>query len=839
MDTQEPPSGVDFASQRLSVASQEWNRSSVITYSDSSITAIDDTSHASSQNIHRRQATEFNADLAEAESSQPNERQGIAGISTPQSDEEPPDLTPNHESLEDEVEDIVAASSMQEARLPILQSLGIYACLILIGGSILLLPVIGYLLFLWTAGDLATGGQNAPAFWRTIVVENWAVRSITLSSLALRIITAAQVTICTSMTAALLLERRTTPTSKAALLSVFRGVNDGPLRLFKELFWSKPVSGITLLETHCLVLLALASAALQFSSTVLLSDLNTATLVQSPQRIQVNVGATGALDKAINSNSASVDFASGPYQTFGEQETVDNAVPNANGVSDTGLKSRAFLPFNDVNRTTLRSFKGPTASITTRTSCVAPSIQNLALRLRSVGNAPYFQVTGNISWDETWAKAGQQPRNPCIHDEQHDLKVCFPTQVACSLSVGLSDTPEAYAGQWQPSLCHLPVSPIETVHFATGRWDVGTDMWDANRGWPFLTMATNVREDHLELNETDGDTILLGTPSRHEEWSSYTLTAGTFINITLCSAGLYMGLADVELSTSMDPREPGLLETILPAISDVDDIQAFLGAASINLSPQKRGLLSIDAMQYVAAAASLVNSSSSPPTSADKDLYLKPGNMTDNEFGSFLQRNSIFLWGGPASAVLNWGVSGNFSLNTCSYCEGIGAALSSESALVFTQIINTTGRSALAIESLLFHFASIWYYGILSSFNYPADVEVSFSAQYTVPTHWNGLAAVLSLVAVHFFCVWFIAGLYFKHTRYTRQGNIWQTVSQLISEQTQPMLGQSNELKDEDVTELLRDNNPCVTLGRSSTGRVELLKCEQGHLQNDTRKANV
>jgi hypothetical protein len=61
------------------------------------------------------QKTEFNADLAEAESSQPDERQDIPAISTLQYNEVPLDLIPNSKSREEESEDVVAPSSMQEA----------------------------------------------------------------------------------------------------------------------------------------------------------------------------------------------------------------------------------------------------------------------------------------------------------------------------------------------------------------------------------------------------------------------------------------------------------------------------------------------------------------------------------------------------------------------------------------------------------------------------------------------------------------------------------------------------------------------------------------------------
>ncbi len=708
-----------------------------------------------------------------------------------------------------------------DERLPIFQSLGLFGCCIIIGGSGLLLPVMGFLLFLWTGGNPATGGQDAPKFWRTIMLNDWAVRSITLSSLVLRLITASQTTICTSLSAALLIERRRMPTSKVALLSIFRGVNDGPLRLFKELFWSKPIAGTFYLETISLVVLALASLAIQFSSTILLSDLSTTALVQYPKQIRSNVGMLmGAIEAAQNSNGEALPFAFGPYQVFGELEMANAAAPNDRGVSDTGLRSRAFLPFDQDNRTTLRSFKGPTAAITTRISCIAPSIESPILRMLEMGTMVYAEITGTISYDDTFKNAGLNHSRTCAEDKvPYNQTTCLPTKVACSILLGNDMTDAESYTEYPASLCRLPVPVIETENGAIGFWSTDADMWDANTVWPFLTLATNAKQDFLvQMGESGIDTLPLRAPSPYGEWNSYKLAENIFLNATLCSAGLFMGLADVEMSTTADPREPEVVMGVNGS-SAIKEVQDLLVAAPFNRSPSERGLLSVDVMRYVEPNSTVSSSTSHP-------LALTRGDMDADEFELFLHNNSVLLWGGPATAVVNWGRSANLSLSTCSPCQGVGTALSDDSGSLFTRIINTTNRAAIAIETLLFHISSIWYYRIHPLFDYPTTIEVAFSGQFSVPTYWNGMVAVISIVLVHLVCVWVITGLYVARVRYTRQGNIWHAVSQLLSKQTEAILEQSNEIKDDDVSKLIRKKDPWVIMGRSETGRVEVLKCE-------------
>ncbi|KAI0172681.1 hypothetical protein GGR52DRAFT_417456 [Hypoxylon sp. FL1284] len=709
-----------------------------------------------------------------------------------------------------------------DRRLPILQSLGWFGCAVIIGGSILLLPVIGFLLFLWAGGDASAGGQDAPLGWRKIMLSNWAVRSITLSALVLRVITAAQATVCTSLTAALLIERRRMPASKVALLSIFRGVNDGPLRLFKSLFWSKPVAGMFHVETLALVLLTLASLAIQFASTILLSDVTTATLVQLPQQIPSYLGVTtGATDVAQRTDGNALTTAFGPYATFGERETTNAALPDSHGVSDTGLKERAFLPFDRSNRTILRSFEGPTVAITTRVSCIAPTIEAPTFSLFRTGAIGYSGMTGNISYGDTFQRAGLESASPCVvNSTQVGQTVCYATGFSCSIGVGNDMTNAETYNDWPASLCRLPVPVVEIQERTMGGWHPNQDMWTADSDWPFLTFATNARDEFLTaLAENGTDSLSLKEPTTYGEWSSYEMAEGIFMNVTLCTAGVYPALADVRMTASADPREPDAVTSInSTGASTAEKAQDFLGETIEHRSPRERGLLSIDEMRYVES------NWSAPPFPGAVNAMTR-GDMSEAAFEAFLTDNMLLLWEGPALAALNWGLSQNLSLDTCSPCSGYTSALADDSGVLFTRVVDSTGRAAPAVDALLFHIASVWYYRVLPLFDRPTTVQAVFSGSFSAPTAWAGLVAVLAVLAVHLLCVWAVAGLYVARVRYTRQGNVWHAVAQLLSPETRPMLDASNEMDDDEVLEKWRGRDAWVSIGRSKTGRVEVMPC--------------
>src|SRR3569833_3390141 len=84
---------------------------------------------------------------------------------------------------------------------PLRDGLGFAGAVFLFGGSIILLCVLALLLFLWL-GEGASDGQKTSVLWRWIVLRQFLTQSVTLSSVVLRVVTASQAAVCTSLLAA-------------------------------------------------------------------------------------------------------------------------------------------------------------------------------------------------------------------------------------------------------------------------------------------------------------------------------------------------------------------------------------------------------------------------------------------------------------------------------------------------------------------------------------------------------------------------------------------------------------------------------------------------------------
>ncbi|KAG6356269.1 hypothetical protein INS49_015656 [Diaporthe citri] len=154
-------------------------------------------------------------------------------------------------------------------RPPISESLGLWTCTIIAGGTAITLAVLGFLIFLWSGEGLA-GGEGATYIWRKIMLsESWPAQTVTICSLVLRTVAAAQAAVCTSLVAALLLERRRLPLSKVVPVSIKRGVNDGPFSLVREVFSRRYLQPVLSVEMVLVLFSTMVTFGIQFTSTTL------------------------------------------------------------------------------------------------------------------------------------------------------------------------------------------------------------------------------------------------------------------------------------------------------------------------------------------------------------------------------------------------------------------------------------------------------------------------------------------------------------------------------------------------------------------------------------------
>lgn len=277
----------------------------------------------------------------------------------------------------------------------LVSQLGKVSVVVLGSSSMVCLGCLAFLAFLWGADETNT-------VWRSIVLAGWTARSITITSLFLRWATAAQAAICTSMLATVLLQRGAVPLPAAAAISIIRANNTGPWSLLGKMGvdWHRGSVLVGLMTA----LLTLTTLSLQFTSTVLLSQVGGASLPVASSNPQTHYGIKEDGDTYWAMPSGAPSFLGstpGRYPAFaewtpnktrhytaGHQEALSPS--NLSSIIDTGTVLRAFLPIkNDQERSLVTEYHGFATVVDTRVVCMRPNLTNVTF-----STGPGYHVTG-------------------------------------------------------------------------------------------------------------------------------------------------------------------------------------------------------------------------------------------------------------------------------------------------------------------------------------------------------------------------------------------------------------------------------------------------------------
>ncbi|KAI0453720.1 hypothetical protein F5B21DRAFT_515156 [Xylaria acuta] len=366
---------------------------------------------------------------------------------------------------------------------------------------------------------------NAPRAWRAITLRWWMPQATTLTALLVRVIAAAQAT------------KRKVQKSQVAQFSVMRGINNGPLKLLMLMLPSRQI----MLHFEPLLVFAstLSTVSLQFSTTILLSDIFDGTI-------------TG--DK--------LPFRVKHYITSKDEAPV-NAI----------YRERSFLSFDkQQNRTTVRHFEGNVVTMNTRVVCVHPEIKgsykakilNPLLGSRSV-------KTGRING--TW-HYGKGLRDTHSNSTLLNSEGCQSTSFDCSMPAGVGESSD-----YQSAFCSVTIVDGE---YWNGTGSIGHSMVQLvysnnvpSSEWPLLVESRKL----ADAPRTD-----------YGEWSSFELLPGRFLNISLCFSTFNIHLQYLDMTADGQLHEPSENWSLI-GIGDSTAVRTYLGTNPSHPSPDERGIL--------------------------------------------------------------------------------------------------------------------------------------------------------------------------------------------------------------------------------------------------------
>ncbi|KAL7934048.1 hypothetical protein V8C35DRAFT_303092 [Trichoderma chlorosporum] len=638
-------------------------------------------------------------------------------------------------------------------------------------GTILQLGTFGFLIFLWTGRGSDPSGDKAPPVWRQIFLSGAGTRVVTVCALLIRSIVGLQATVCTGLAAALVLEARSVvDMSNAATFSILRAVNGGPVSFVTPLART-PSKLVTSVPAAVILILWLGSMAISFSSTILLSDFRTVSLLNStttsivpimeasaelvgPFGLQILGPRPGIWQQPLQS-----------FPSFGEA-TVEK--PSAgDGFTDTGLIKRSLIPLQTQSRKNLRSFQGASAVYTSRAGCVRPTISGKITGVPPLADTSHMMESALVSGHLTFKSQDGLPFLSGLS--------CGPTGSECNQLPFNCSLPFAYVDSNKPILPRLPTSLCNLVNYPP--------QFIPNEATPtmFLVFDTDIDTDHwaglvfdpaTETIDQMKSFIPLPKQSSSQEWAVMSFGDQLTLNATLCLLNSTLTLEHVSLSSTADAVEPEIQYNASTNAWSTDAIVNMTDGTR-NASYVSRGIMSLDTWSDVSPAEL--------DSMYARSINYNPSSNSTSVMTQFVEA----IQKGVNTNDLTIGYDpGNFSIYVCGVCSAM-ANPSWEThpyiSLVFHAVANRTESMAQALHATFFWLYQSQYTSAIPGFDMGDNSTMTWSAEASVPVAHTGIIVVGVLVLLHLLCVFTMAGMFLWRTHWSMFGNVWHAVAQIVA----------------------------------------------------------
>jgi hypothetical protein len=676
------------------------------------------------------------------------------------------------------------------------EKLGLVSSSIIIAGILFIALSIGFLSFLWFASD---GNQT----WRHIAIDNRLTTVVPILSLILRTAVTMQAGMATSMLASLALERGLVLLKQTAFISFMRHVQPQP-HMFTWLalaaFSKRPLP--SLLRTSVIpglaILLTITTAAIQFTSAILLSDLTPNLIVGN------NITSMNATNFRFENGSfipiipgdTSWSRRSSFYPTFAEYH--EPPVYTQNGILDTGLTLRAFLPLLDQNtRLRLHNYIGKATVVDTRVICMRPNLTNASIY--SVSDLSYFVFTGRVL--------------PGFNISQlASMDLGAGNLAGCILP--------PHANGWPVVLCQLDQSSN-----IIGSWagELISEFRPASEARPYLGngnprygtsyLALNVSNGtYVEWREVVGRNPVLMLPVSfvdNNEWQDLVFGDGDLsvrLSVSICYTSFDSADLVIQASSGVkDRKEPSLIYTPESgSCIDFGEIRRQLGQTapdgSFDPSVDGRGILKLHKRESWFPKG---------PNEA-----VTPNARGDDEPITYIRDFADMA--GPYSNLINT-FSDNFTAWFAGELKQVLKLASSETEALSVltpdillqglvqDILRNGGSIAFALQSIITLLSGSAYYDQLPVFDDKQNITVStFSLVLTPQGQYRGFFIVIIFIIFHILLTAFITFMFLTGTLVSSLGNSWQAAAQIRGRAIDEYLSDASLAKDEEVEDRIK-----------------------------------
>ncbi|KAI0897579.1 hypothetical protein F4806DRAFT_406811 [Annulohypoxylon nitens] len=745
---------------------------------------------------------------------------------------------------------------------------------------------VGFLVFLWI--------HSSSKIWLTIVTADWTPRSVTLCALTIRVVVDLMTGFSASMIAAQILERWSVYLAGLANISLMRASKPSLSSLilsFRQVgSKSKSLSPLALT-----FLLAVLMFALQFSSTILLSDLKSGSLIGLPNTISYSydldwgwdtdsvLARVGGQD-IYNSSLGPSSLSSGPGiaylpsawtrrpESFPIYAEYREPIPAKSNVDDTGYSFKSFLPFSDAEqRRSISSFRGPSFVLDSRVSCQKPIISGLntshASTLWYETNA-WYTITGNVSnsteVDGLWFPNDVSMEIPfaCQHRMKWQYYPSPGQSKAAQRNVGFELCPLQSNNHYIKLPNELdPGTVIVQKTEAAGSlrsqlYNYTVNDQAPSRGPAFLVIASNwtLSQPHYES--------FVKLPVKMDNSSNHKTPITEDVLFSLCYTSWESAASYVEMDTQLQLKEEATIEYRTDMHTyDFVNISSILAHYGLGPSASPTTTLSLSKPEYNSSLAypfqqfcleKMVTNTDFGPLLHGWGAILEKEKADNISAGAYYTGLSAdFNAPGDYSKVFKaplyrtWApVLGNETIGLYNARKLPSELIPDETRLpdpiiqkFFIDAMNVTNNSpASSLSALLTMLSSMAYYELIPLFRKNGTADVTMFEVVTYPQSGRGLTTVVVLLTAHLLVCATILYTFLTRTRLTRLGSSWSSVAQIHSAGTEALIRDGTLASDDEVQKHLSEKGRAQRLVRVSlVCDGDQQRCEPIFVQEEDR----
>jgi hypothetical protein len=537
--------------------------------------------------------------------------------------------------------------------------------------------------------------------------------------------------------------------------------NSGPHSLL--LLFSKSINTKSLLVEGLVLLLATSTLLLQFTSTALLSEVRLGIIPITQLLPNISYGYSDQYFMETETLGIVGYSSTKPqyhaFAEFSEQPSIED------GVSDTGLSIRAFLPIGpEASRDLVKNYTGMATLFDTRTVCMRPEVSEIQVEalMYRLGSGPSLNLVGRVGTNMTaprfnrTARADASTLNPfnCTYAIRPD-----------SLNA-LSPSSYAKSHDWPLVLCGLEITDTGII----------SEMDPLNlHGIPTAFLLINTTDAFGDLASSADLNVSFQEP-RGEWLILHTNDTQLSFSLTLCYQNIQTQDASIDAWRSTD----GNIEATsrwdrITATFDTLAPRRQLGAIAPKetLTPSDRGIFTLRAKPSWDAMYGEV------PTST------VPEQILNGVFASY-----------PGS---------NRSMALCSYCtSSANINTNIEYAAVFQDILKDAQSPALAIQALITTLIGMSYYDYIVQFDVDAPGTIVSNTSVLKPTGRKPFILVLAVITTHLFLVALVTVIFAIGGKHSLIGNAWSVVAQLQSPEIVAWIAKADKMNDRAVEKIMK-----------------------------------